>query len=173
VRTPIAAAGSAVFFVVAPGVVAGVVPWWLTRWRMAEPTPFWEVARVVGVALVLAGLVVLIQAFARFVREGRGTPAPVAPTERLVVGGLYRYVRNPMYVAVLAIIAGQALVLGQFVLLGYALIVWLAVAGFVRVYEEPTLLRQFGASYEAYRRAVPAWIPRLSGWEPSDREGVV
>ncbi|HSK95507.1 MAG TPA: isoprenylcysteine carboxylmethyltransferase family protein [Euzebyales bacterium] len=171
-RTPVAAVGSAVFFVVAPGVVAGVVPWWLTRWRVADPTPFWMIARVVGALLVLAGLVALIRAFARFVLEGHGTPAPVAPTERLVIGGLYRYVRNPMYVAVLAIIAGQGLALGQLVLLWYALIVWVAVAGFVRVYEEPTLVRQFGASYEAYRRAVPAWIPRLSPWEPDDREGL-
>jgi protein-S-isoprenylcysteine O-methyltransferase Ste14 len=121
------------------------------------------------VALIVTGIVVLLQAFVRFVSEGRGTPAPVAPTERLVVGGLYRYVRNPMYVAVLAVIVGQALLLGQLVLLWYALLIWVAFAGFVRVYEEPTLTRQFGASYEEYRRSVPAWIPRLRPWEPVDR----
>ena len=88
--------------------------------------------RVVGTALIAAGAVVLVQAFARFVREGLGTPAPVAPTETLVVGGLYRYVRNPMYLAVLATILGQALLLGQPVLFGYAFVVWLAFASFVR-----------------------------------------
>lgn len=168
-RTPVAAVGTAVFFVAAPGMVAGVVPWWLTRWRVRDAAPLWVIARGLGVVLIVTGIVVLLQAFVRFVSEGRGTPAPVAPTERLVVGGFYRYVRNPMYVAVLAVILGQALLLGQLVLLWYALLIWVAFAGFVRVYEEPTLTRQFGASYEEYRRAVPAWIPRPRPWEPVDR----
>ena len=103
-------------------------------------------------------------AFARFVRDGLGTPAPVAPTERLVVTGAYRHVRNPMYLAVLAAIVGQGLLLGQPRLLGYAGVVALAVVSFVRLYEEPTLERQFGAEYEAYRRAVPGWWPRLRPW---------
>jgi protein-S-isoprenylcysteine O-methyltransferase Ste14 len=169
-RRSTAAIGSAVFFVMAPGVVAGVVPWWLTGWRLQNPTPYWGPVRVLGAVLVIAGLIVLVQAFARFVGEGLGTPAPVAPPQRLVVGGFYRYVRNPMYVAVLAIIVGQALVFGQLSLLWYAGIAWLAVAAFVHWYEEPTLARQFGAAYQAYRRAVPAWLPRLSAWDPNDRQ---
>ena len=112
-----AAAGSLVFLVLAPGVVAGVVPWALTGWEARELSPYWLPLRVAGVILIAAGVVVLLQAFARFVVEGLGTPAPVAPPERLVVGGLYRYVRNPMYLAVAAIIVGQALVLGQPILL--------------------------------------------------------
>jgi protein-S-isoprenylcysteine O-methyltransferase Ste14 len=80
------------------------------------------------------------------------------------VGGLYRYVRNPMYLAVVAAIAGQALGLNQPVLLGYAAVVWVTVASFVRGYEEPTLARQFGKQYQAYRRAVPAWRPRVRPW---------
>jgi protein-S-isoprenylcysteine O-methyltransferase Ste14 len=111
--------------------------------------------------LVVAGGAVLVQAFARFVREGAGTPAPVAPTERLVVGGLYRYVRNPMYLAVAATILGQALILGSRLLFGYAALFLAVVATFVRLYEEPTLLRRYGAEYEAYRAAVPAWVPHL------------
>ena len=130
-RRSTAAISSAVFFVMAPGVVAGVVPWWLTGWRLQNPTPYWGPVRVLGAVLVIAGLIVLVQAFARFVGEGLGTPAPVAPPQRLVVGGFYRYVRNPMYVAVLAIIVGQALVFGQLSLLWYAGIAWLAVAAFV------------------------------------------
>ena len=89
----------------------------------------------------------------------------MAPTERLVVTGAYRYVRNPMYVAVIGAIVGQALLLGQPVLLGYAAVVAAAVVSFVRAYEEPTLLRQFGSEYETYRRAVPGWVPRLRPWK--------
>jgi protein-S-isoprenylcysteine O-methyltransferase Ste14 len=163
-----AAVGSSVFFVLAPGVVAGLVPWWLTGWRMRHLGPFWAPLRVVGAVLLAAGAVVLVNAFVRFVVEGAGTPAPVAPTERLVVGGLYRYVRNPMYLAVLATIVGQALILGQPALLLYAAVAAVAVVAFVRLYEEPTLARRFGARYEAYRRAVPGWWPRLHPWEPGE-----
>jgi protein-S-isoprenylcysteine O-methyltransferase Ste14 len=112
--------------------------------------------------------VVLVLAFVRFVVEGAGTPAPVAPTERLVVHGLYRYVRNPMYVAVAATIVGQALVLGRLALLLYAAAVSIAVGVFVHRYEEPVLSRRFGAQYEAYRRAVPAWWPRRRPFEPGE-----
>ena len=92
-----AAFGSAVFLVVAPGVVAGLVPWLLTDWRTSDPP---TAVAAVGVVLIAVGTGVLLHAFVRFVVEGRGTPAPVAATDRLVVGGLYRHVRNPMYLAV-------------------------------------------------------------------------
>ena len=160
-----AAVGSLVFLVLAPGVVAGLVPWLLTGWQVQQPLPHWLPLRVGGLILIAAGVVVVLQAFVRFVVEGLGTPAPVAPTKRLVVGGLYRYVRNPMYLAVAAIIVGQALALGQPVLLLYAGAFAAAVAAFVHWYEEPTLSRQFGGQYEAYRRAVPAWWPRREPWE--------
>jgi protein-S-isoprenylcysteine O-methyltransferase Ste14 len=127
--------------------------------------------RPLGGVLLVAGLIALIGAFVRFVVEGSGTPAPVAAPERLVVGGAYRYVRNPMYVAVLTAIVGQWLLLGRLGLVLYAGVVWAAVAVFVRFYEEPTLARRFGADYEAYRRAVPAWLPRLRPWEPGERDG--
>jgi protein-S-isoprenylcysteine O-methyltransferase Ste14 len=153
------------FLILAPGVIAGVLPWWLTGWEVREPARYWLPVQVAGVILLGTGVVVLLHAFARFVVEGVGTPAPVAPTERLVVGGLYRYVRNPMYLAVAAMIVGQALALGQLVLLPYASAFALAVATFVRFYEEPTLRRRFGEQYEAYRRAVPAWWPRRRPWD--------
>lgn len=165
-RRAMAAAGSAVFFVLAPGVVAGLVPWWLTGWQLRQPVPYWEPLRVAGAVLIAAGAVVLIRAFVQFVVEGIGTPAPVAPTERLVVGGLYRYVRNPMYLAVVATIVGQGLALGQPALLVYAAAVGAAQGVFVRLYEEPALRNQFGEQYEAYRRAVPAWWPHPRPWEP-------
>ena len=164
-RRPTAAAGSALFFAIAPGAVAGLVPWWLTRWLARGPLAHWAPVRVAGLIMLILGAIVLVQAFARFVAEGHGTPAPVAPTERLVIGGLYRYVPNPMYLAVAAAITGQALALNQPVLLGYAAVVWVTVASFARWYEEPALARQFGAQYEAYRRAVPAWRPRTRPWK--------
>ena len=157
--------GSLVFLVLVPGVVAGLVPWWLTGWEVREPLPYWLPLRVAGAILLAGGVVALLEAFARFVVEGLGTPAPVAPTENLVVGGLYRYVRNPMYLAVAATIVGQALALGQPILLLYATAFTVAVAAFVHWYEEPTLGRQFGEQYEAYRRAVPAWWPRRKPWK--------
>src|ERR671910_1614370 len=169
-RRPTAALGSAVFFLLAPGVVAGLIPWLLTRWQACEPLPYWAPMRVLGGILLIAGLIALIRAFVRFVMEGLGTPAPIAAPERLVVGGVYRYVRNPMYVAVLAAIVGQALLLGRLGLLLYAAAAWLLVAAFVHLYEEPTLTRRFGVDYEAYRRAVPARWPRLRPWEPGERD---
>ncbi|HKA69386.1 MAG TPA: isoprenylcysteine carboxylmethyltransferase family protein [Actinomycetes bacterium] len=162
-----AAAGSAVFFALAPGVVAGLVPWWLTGWQVREP-PYPLPLRLAGAILLVVGAAVLVQAFARFVVEGAGTPAPIAPPDHLVVGGLYRYVRNPMYLAVLAAIVGQGLLLGQPVLFGYAALVGAAVVAFVYGYEQPVLARTFGAEYEAYRRAVPGWWPRLRPW-PDDQ----
>jgi len=159
-RTITAAAGSAVFLLMAPGVVAGLVPWWLTSWHQgaAYPAP----VQITGAVLTAAGAAALLAAFAQFAIQGRGTPAPPAPTEQLVVRGLYRYVRNPMYLAVLAVITGQALLLSRPVLLGYAAAVAAASITFVYGYEQPTLTQRYGAQYQAYKRAVPGWWPRLT-----------
>ena len=159
-RTKAAVAGSAAFLVIAPGVVAGLVPWWLTGWQAgaAWPAP----VRITGGVLTGAGAATLIWSFAHFAVEGRGTPAPPAPTEELVVAGPYRYVRNPMYLAVLAVITGQALLLGRPVLLGYGAAVGAAFTAFVHGYEQPALTRRYGAQYQAYRQAVPGWWPRLT-----------
>jgi protein-S-isoprenylcysteine O-methyltransferase Ste14 len=152
-----AAIGSALFFAAAPFVVAGVVPYLLTGWKLGDPRP---ALQILGGALLAACVPVLIAAFARFVREGSGTPAPVAPTSELVVGGLYRYVRNPMYLAVVGSIVGQAMLLGRGVLYVYALAVFILVYAFVRLYEQPELTRTYGPQYEAYCRQVPGWLPR-------------
>ena len=87
-RRPIAAAGSAVFFLVGPGTVVGLIPWLLTRWQVCEPLPYSAPLRALAGILPVAGLIVLVRAFVRFVVEGFGTPVPVAAHERLVVGGL-------------------------------------------------------------------------------------
>jgi len=162
-RTFSAIAGSALFLVAAPGVVAGLAPFLLTdHYRL--PLSMVPGFVPVGWVLVAGAAVVLLHAFARFALEGFGTPAPVAPTERLVIGGIYRHVRNPMYVAVLSIILGQALLFSSWVVIAYGAIVGAAMVSFVRLYEEPTLARRYGAEYEAYRRAVPGWLPRLTPW---------
>lgn len=164
-----AGAGSAIFFAVAPGVVAGLIPWWLTGWRVTEPIPGWGAVRVLGAVLTFIAALVLTSSFARFVIEGVGTPAPVAPTRHLVVGGLYRYVRNPMYIAVVAAIVGQSLLFGQLGLLAYAAVVGALMAAFAGWYEGPALLEQFGDEYAEYRQAVPGWWPRLRPWSRSKR----
>ena len=159
-----AVAGTIVFLVIAPGVVAGLAPGLISGWQTAERLP--GSARALGAGLVLLGALALLHAFARFAIEGVGTPAPVAPTERLVVGGLYRHVRNPMYLAVLAVIAGQAILLGSVAVAVYGAAVAIAIGSFARLYEEPALRRQFGADYERYCASVPAWVPRLRPWRP-------
>ncbi|RWE59350.1 isoprenylcysteine carboxylmethyltransferase family protein [Mesorhizobium sp.] len=162
-RTRQAIAGSALFFIAAPGMVAGLLPWLLTdRYRLPWSTQPGLVP--VGWVLIVVAAALLLHAFARFAFEGLGTPAPVAPTEKLVVGGIYRHVRNPMYVAVLSIILGQALLFSSWALVAYATIAAIAMVSFVKFYEEPTLARRYGAGYAAYRRAVPGWLPRLTPW---------
>ncbi len=156
-----AAIGTALFLVAAPGTVAGLIPYWLTGgWSDPGPWPL----RVVGGLLIAAGTAGVIEAFVRFVREGVGTPVPIAPTRYLVVGGLYRFVRNPMYVAVLMIVIGQGIWFTRLGVFLYAAATWAVTALFVRFYEEPTLKRTFGQQYDEYRANVRAWIPRLRPW---------
>ncbi|WP_036467548.1 methyltransferase family protein [Mycobacterium genavense] len=162
-RTSAASVGSAAFFVVAPGTVIGVIPWLITGWVLPNGGVLLRWAQAAGVVLIVAGLIPLIHAFAQFARAG-GTPAPVAPTEHLVVTGFNRYVRNPMYVGLVLVILGQALLFRSPGLLAYAAIVWIAFATFVLLYEQPTLTRQYGDEYEEYKLNVPAWLPRLRPW---------
>jgi protein-S-isoprenylcysteine O-methyltransferase Ste14 len=157
--------GSLVFLVAVPGTVAGLVPYWITRWRVQPPLLGQAWLRAAGALLATAGAAVLLDSFARFALEGRGTPAPVAPPERLVVRGLFRHVRNPMYVAVTSAVLGQALLLGSVPLLGYALLLVAAFHAFVVGYEEPALRRSFGDQYAAYCAGVPRWLPRLAPWK--------
>ena len=164
-KRPAAIAGSALFFIVVPSVVAGVLPWLILD---GYSHPLASIpALLVGGLLVVAGLVFLLHSFSRFALDGLGTPAPVAPTEKLVVTGVYRHVRNPMYLSVLSIIAGQALIFASWPVLIYGLVIAAMVTSFVRLYEEPTLARDFGEAYDIYRRNVPGWLPRLTPWRGS------
>ena len=163
--------GSALFLVLAPGTLAVLIPWWISGWRFAAPVNGWSALRVSGVLLIAAAAPLLLDSFARFAMKGLGTPAPVFPTRNLVISGLYRYVRNPIYIAVVASITGRGLLFGQVRLLEYAALVWLLFHLFVVAYEEPTLRATFGPEYEDFRAAVPRWIPRLSAWQGRNSAG--
>ena len=173
-RTPTGAViGSAIFLVAAPGTVAGLVPWWIGHWQFHE----WFGARLgawfggyvfvqaLGASLIAGGLVILLETFARFAFQGMGTPAPILPTQHLVVTGSYRFVRNPMYVAVVALILGQGLLFGDVRILVYGFAGWLVAHLFVLIYEEPTLRQSFPAEYAEFYTHVPRWIPRLTPWK--------
>jgi len=159
----LAAIGTAVF-AAAPATVAGLLPWVVTRWKVQHPVPGGLAAQGVGVVLIGAGAAVITNSFVRFALEGMGTPAPFAPPKNLVVSGFYRFVRNPIYVAIGAAVTGQGLLLGQPKLFGLVALGAVPVAAFVRFEEEPALARKFGAEYEDYRANVPRWLPRLAPW---------
>ena len=165
VRFTRAAAGSIAFFLAGPGLEAGVGPWLLVRVAGSEIDGWPAVARAVGALLMAAGVATLIDVFARFVSDGAGTPSPAAPTTHLLVGGAFRYLRHPMYVATATVIVGEALLFAQPVLLLGAVAYLSAMATLAHAVEEPRLARRFGAAYLAYRQAVPGWIPRLHPWD--------
>ena len=137
-------------------IVAGIVPWLLTRWD-ADPQPL--ALRILGVALLVVGGALVLETTTRFAFQGRGTPAPWAPPERFVERGSYRFVRSPMYLGVLLLVVGQALLLGREILFGWAAASWLIFTSFLAFYEEPQLRRRFGATYDDYRRRVRRWLP--------------
>ena len=107
-RKMLAVLGSALFLIIAPGIVAGFIPWWISKWNAQAPFLGFAPIRTLGVFIVVLSILVLLESFARFALQGLGTPAPVFPTRHLVVSGFYRYVRNPMYLAVVWAILGQA-----------------------------------------------------------------
>jgi protein-S-isoprenylcysteine O-methyltransferase Ste14 len=162
VRKTLAILGSATFLVLAPGFVAGMVPWWISHWRVEAAFLGLPLLRFGGGLLLALGATGLLDSFGRFAIQGMGTPAPVFPTRKLVFSGLYRYVRNPMYVAVVSTIFGQGLIFGNVELLEYGALVWLLFHLFVLFYEEPTLRASFGSQYTAFCVEVPRWIPRLT-----------
>jgi len=157
--------GSALFLVLAPGTVGLLIPHLIKLATPRVALPGWPLLAVAGAALALFGLAVLLASFLRFALQGRGTPAPIAPPERLVMDGFYRHVRNPMYVAVLAMVAGQGLVTARPWTLAYGLGLWAVFHAFVVSYEEPTLRRSFPDQYGPYFANVRRWLPRLRPWK--------
>ena len=159
-----AALGSLLFFAIAPGTLLGLIPWSITGWRLRPA--FWgiDAFRLGGAALLLLGLVLLAESFARIVWKGFGTPAPIAPPTRLVMTGFYRRVRNPIYVGLVTFVLGEALVLGDDSLFVYAAILWLFFHLWVLAIEEPELARVFGDEFATFKANVPRWLPRLTPW---------
>ena len=149
---------SIIFFILAPGMIAGYIPLAFLRTGSQVPTGFLS---YLAFLLWPIGTAMLIWCFWDFVQKGKGTPAPIEPPKELVVSGLYNYVRNPMYVGVLLVIIGHFLWFGYWNLLIYALLVFLAFSVFVIFYEEPTLKQNFGSAYEEYLKRVPRWFPRF------------
>ena len=161
--------GSALFLIVAAGTGAGLVPWWISRWKVHPPLFGFPPIRAFGALLMVLGIPVVLDSFARFALQGLGTPAPVFPTRHLVVTGFYRYVRNPIYLAVVSIVIGQGVILGNVNLIAYGVLAWLGTHLFVVAYEEPTLRKTFGAEYDTFCSNVPRWVPRLRPWSGENR----
>ena len=144
-----------------PGVVAGVVPALLV-----DELASWPLI-VLGGIVVALGLALIVQTVALFATVGKGTLAPWDPTARLVVRGPYRRVRNPMISGVLCVLLGETLLFGSPAVLAWFAIVFAVNAVYFPLVEEPGLRRRFGAEYDAYRSAVPRWLPRLRPWRPA------
>ena len=153
-------ARATIFFLIAPGLVLGWIPYWILSRRPPAVVP--QVQRLLGAVPMAVGLACLLWCFRDFVVRGRGTPAPYDPPKKLVTTGLYRFVRNPMYIALVTVIAGEALFFGASSLWIYAAFAWLAFHLRVLLFEEPRLRELFGAEYEAYRAEVPRWVPKLA-----------
>ena len=146
---------SLLFLIVAPGMVAGYIPLMLLR-NGAQINL--GIFAWVALPLWLLGALILLWSFWNFLKQGRGTPAPIDPPKELVAVGFYRYTRNPMYVGVLSVIVGHFLWFGFWNLLIYTVVIFMAFNTFIAYYEEPTLRKKFGAAYEDYCRRVPRWF---------------
>ena len=156
------ALANTIFFVIAPGLVAWLIPWLITDWSAPDTSPYF-IGLLVGLGglLIGGGLLLLIDSFMRFVSEGNGTPMPWMPTDKVIARGAYRFLRNPMYVGIIVIVLGQAILFANGWLVAYAAFVWLLFHLLVTLIEEPGLGRSFGAAYAAYIAAVPRWFPRV------------
>lgn len=148
-----------IFTFIVPGTVTLLIPYWLLSSRSAAPPPQSNIVRYLGVLPILLGTSIYLWCAWDFTFAGRGTPAPIDPPKELVVRGLYRYVRNPMYVGVLSILFGEALFFESRTVFEYAAIVFIFFYLFVVLYEEPVLKQKFGDSYQRYCQTVPRWLP--------------
>ena len=151
------------FAIVAPGAVAVLFPYLLLSLHWPWERLELGAARYLGLPFMLVGGLSYVACLREFVTQGRGTPSPLDPPQKLVTGGLYRFVRNPMYVTVGGFLIGEILFFESLILLAFLLFLWLDFHLFIVLYEEPTLSRTFGSAYERYVREVPRWIPRLPG----------
>lgn len=160
-----AIAGSIGFFFIGPLLEAGLGPFIITGgFQQGDGALDHPAAKAAGIVLIATGLLVIAACFTRFVRDGTGTPSPLAPPQQLVAKGPYRHVRNPMYVATATVIAGEGLLIARPILLACAVLYTLALALLVHRFEEPLLHQRFGPAWEEYARNVPGWLPRPTPW---------
>ena len=160
--------GTIAFTLTIPATLIVLIPYLLTGWQLRPPLLGIEATRSLGGALILLAAPLFFRFLSGFVREGRGTPAPIAPPEHLVVGGPFRWIRNPGYVAVVSLVVGQGLIFASGAVLAWAAVLAIGFHLFVVLYEEPTLRRQFGASYDVYRANVRRWWPRITPFRTHD-----
>ena len=162
--------GSVLFtFFGGPAIILALVPYYITHFRVPANEARTQIAA--AILLILIGLIPLLESIIRFVVVGHGSLVPIAPPEHLVVSGLYRFVRNPMYVGVLTVITGEALVLMKRGMFIHLCVVWLLIQLFIVFYEEPKLARTFPSEYPRYRSHVHRWLPRITPWNDSGRHG--
>lgn len=152
---------TAVFTALAPGTVAGLIPRLLARYDRESPSLDSRIARALGRASLVSGILLYLHTAWRFSAEGEGTPSPSDEPVELVTGGVYRHTRNPMYVGVLLIVVGQAVRYRSLHVLWWAVVCWLGFHRRVVEYEEPHLLEKHGEAFEDYREEVPRWLPRV------------
>jgi protein-S-isoprenylcysteine O-methyltransferase Ste14 len=145
-----------------PGIVLLYLPLWITHFRITTGEPLGQ--KLLAAALILVGLTPALESVGRFIYIGRGTLIPIAPPEHLVVSGLYRYVRNPMYIGVLVALGGEAVLFWSRGVLIEALFAFLGFNLFIRMHEEPSLTRRHPEEYFLYMRNVPRWLPLLKPW---------
>jgi len=148
-----------IFTIFVPGAVTVLIPYWILTRNFAVASSHWGMPQYLALLPALLGMSIYFRCVWDFASFGRGTPAPIDPPKVLVVRGLYRYVRNPMYVGVLLLLLGEAAFFGSWALVRYAVWFFIAVHLFVVFYEEPSLRHKFGESYERYCQSVRRWIP--------------
>lgn len=149
-----------------PAFALVYVPFWITRFRIPASEPVWQI--VIAVVLIVAGTMLAFESMKRFVVVGRGTLVPAVPTEHLIVSGMYRLVRNPMYLGLLIALCGEMLLFRSIGLVELGVIFWLASHLFICYYEEPTLTMRYGDEFRRFKRNVRRWLPRLSPWDGRD-----
>lgn len=147
-----------VFTILQPGIVTGLVPWLILKEQKYEWHTSLTLWQYSGLIFFLAGLLIMLLCIARFAFEGKGTLSPLDPTKKLVIAGLYKYSRNPMYVGVMLILAGEIFFFQSFSLLLYSVIIFCAFHAFIVFREEPRLLQDFGEEYKSYKSTVRRWL---------------
>jgi protein-S-isoprenylcysteine O-methyltransferase Ste14 len=154
------------FSFILPVTVLVVVPLWIEReWRVDMNANL-----LLGVILIVTGLTVMVLTISSFIRIGKGTLAPWSPTKKLVITGLYRYVRNPMILGVLTVLVGEALSLWSKSILIWAGAFFIINTIYFMIYEEPDLENKFGEDYRRYRKHVSRWLPRLTPFDLNQKQ---